>query len=324
MLLHPTIVFGLLLVGVLLVGSTLRTLALNYVVTAKVSAPLLSSGATITSPQPGQKFSHKTISVTGQCPSDSYINLYRNGMFSGTAVCIDNGYEIQTDLFEGLNDLKVQAYNSTDDAGPQTPIVQVTYTLSSTGGGSTGGGTDHYTPPTSGDTTLDEATNPLLLWSDYHFNVFSTQQPFQWTLRFQSGLPPYATHVVWGDGQHSYFKVQNHNSFTIIHSYSEPGYYPIVVTASDARGRTVSLQLAALIKLPGASGTIGSITNPTPPQGSTDNSGIGRWMWLAWPTYLVVSLMAASFWLGERREILQLVKGANTSHNRERTRRRHP
>jgi hypothetical protein len=92
----------------------------------------------------------------------------------------------------------------------------------------------------------------------------------------------------------------------IRHTYTASGYYKINVHGTDADGRTVSIQLAALVKKPGARGTIGSIINessgPTAPAPGSSFS----WLLLAWPTYVVISVMAISFMLGERREYLRM------------------
>jgi hypothetical protein len=76
----------------------------------------------------------------------------------------------------------------------------------------------------------------------------------------------------------------------------------------DASGTTKTLQLAALIKPPGASGVINfnALTNaPTAePTGAIKTLAMKTksWLWLAWPTYIIIVLMLVSFWLGEREE----------------------
>jgi hypothetical protein len=295
--------FGALMVGVLLTGLSVRAIADQVHVTARIPAPPLTQAATITSPTDGQIIRTSPITVTGFCPDDSYINLYRNGMFSGAAVCVNHTYGITTDLFEGRNTLLVQAFNVTDDAGPATPPIDVTY-IPPASGGSTA---DQYIPtaPGSSDQGAQQQIGPLLLWSDYRFSVFTTKEDFTWKISLQSGKPPFSVNVNWGDGSVTQLKITGHDEFEISHRYANPGYYPILVAASDSSGDTAHLQLIALIKLPGALGTIGSIIS-----GRGDPSTISvpdfHWLFVAWPIYTVIALMILSFWLGERREFLQL------------------
>lgn len=306
LVLHPTTLFGLLVLGVLLAGLTYRSFAADYTVNAKVPAPPLATGATITSPTYGQQFTAKPITVTGSCPDDSYVKLFRNGMFSGTAVCVSNAFQIQSDLFVGTNDLQAQAYNITDAPGPQTPVVRVSYAPPVPPAGTAGpaGPGNKYIPPAQPGSK--ETTGPLLLWGDFQFSVFSTTQPFRWTLRFEHGTAPFATTVDWGDGQNTNLTVPDTQEFTITHSYSQPGNYSVVVSGHDSTGQTVSMQLVALIKLPGQAGLINEIVGKS---GSGSNS-LTHWLWWAWPTYLIVSLMAISYWLGERREIMYFLKNS--------------
>jgi len=109
----------------------------------------------------------------------------------------------------------------------------------------------------------------------------------------------------------SKMSVDTHEAFKISHRYATSGYYPIIVTGTDARSKVVSLQLVAFIKRPGDSATQGSILSPPADSGGNAKStggGMFPWLKYAWPTYGVVSVMALSFWLGERREFLQLMK----------------
>lgn len=119
----------LLCVGVLLVGLTLRGSADSYQVTAEVLAPLPTMPATITSPADQTHFTSEPISVTGTCPENTYVNLYRNNVFSGTAICGSGqtSFQIDTDLFPGSNVLTAQVFNITDQAGPTSSSVTVWY-----------------------------------------------------------------------------------------------------------------------------------------------------------------------------------------------------
>jgi hypothetical protein len=307
-MLHPTSVFGLLVLGVFLVGLTYQTLALQYTVTAKVPAAALTVGANILDPADGQVVSARPITVTGDCPNNSYMKLYRNNLFSGVTSCVNNAFSIQTDLSVGDNALRIRDYNATDDPGPATATVHITYQPPDNGGVNPGD-TPTPTSPQTPAAGPAAAAPPLQLWSDYHFNAISVGQTCSWTLSFRTGKSPYSLRVAWGDNQNTHLSVPSHKPFTISHSYQNPGYYPVMVRGNDAAGRTVSLQLVAFVKHAGGSNAINDIVNSQrKPVSSQTATGIKKWLWVAWPTYTVVSLMAVSFWLGEQRQVLQVVK----------------
>jgi hypothetical protein len=126
-LLHPFTVMVLLCAGVLITGTTIRSFAVSYDVTATVPAPLPGSPAVITSPTDQQHFSTTPIAVTGTCPPQSYVKLSRNGAFSGVSQCVNQSFQIQTDLSLGANQLAAQVYSLTDQAGPAGASIAAYY-----------------------------------------------------------------------------------------------------------------------------------------------------------------------------------------------------
>jgi hypothetical protein len=329
LIMHPTATFAMLILGVFLAAFTYNAVAADYTVNAVVEAPPLVSGAYILNPTDNKVFTSRPISVYGECPDDSYVKLTRNGMFSGVAICENGAFQIVTDLFDGNNDLQAQDYNITDQPGPITPKVHVVYNPPAGGqNGSTegpsSGASGTFTPPSSDSYIPDEsgtANIPLLLSSDYHFNVFTTSDDFEWRMQYNTGVAPYLTHIDWGDGKKSTMTVPSHEPFKISHRYSDRGYYRIVVTGADAKKRTVALQLVAYIRKPGDPATNGNILNPSTSSRGTGNmpQGGGNFRWLVYaalPTYVVVVVMVFSFWLGERREFLELAMKTVRVHGR--------
>lgn len=126
-ILHPATIFMLLCVGVFLVAWTFRTFAQNITVTASIFAPLPSSPATITYPVSDVHFTTATLTLTGSCPSDSYVELYRNNAFSGLANCGPGvtTYVIVSDLSLGSNVLYAKVFNVTDNEGPQSAQITI-------------------------------------------------------------------------------------------------------------------------------------------------------------------------------------------------------
>lgn len=126
-LLHPFSVMVLLCVGVLIAGSTLRSFAADYNVTATVPAALPSAPAVITSHSNGQHVNETPIVVSGTCPPATYVMLYRNGVFSGVAQCNSGSFQITTDMSAGSNVLVSKVFNVTNQEGPAATPVTVVY-----------------------------------------------------------------------------------------------------------------------------------------------------------------------------------------------------
>ncbi|HUD06484.1 MAG TPA: hypothetical protein VMR34_01220 [Candidatus Saccharimonadales bacterium] len=307
-LLSPLVVFVWLCLAVFILGWTFRVLADSITITAVVPAVPLEEGATITSPINGANLTQTPIEVSGYCPNNSYINLYNNGVFAGTALCQSGVFQIEVDLFTGDNILIAQDYNFTDQAGPTTPSVQVTYKQSTNG-------TTQSSAPSSSTTTPNSVNVPkvlpLLLTSSFHYQTFAIGSPFSWQLDLQGGNPPFKVMINWGDGKTTNMTFNSDSVFTITHSYIEAGYFPIRVFATDSEGGHYMMQLSALIRSPGSAGILNSTGGPI--TGSTINNtpstGVEgflvdskNWLWLAWPTLIIVTLMMVGFWLGELQE----------------------
>ena len=125
--LHPASVMVQLCVGVLLFASTVAVFGDNYTVTAKVPADPLTEPAVITSPLDGGRFVTQAQTVTGTCPNNSYVKLFQSTVYVGVGWCNSNEFQISTLLNAGSNNLTVQDYNITDDAGPLSPAGITVY-----------------------------------------------------------------------------------------------------------------------------------------------------------------------------------------------------
>ena len=128
-LLHPASILVLLCAGVLIAGWTIRSFADSLTVSAVVEAPAPTSPATITSPSDQTHFTAVPVTISGSCVSNSYVQLYRNGSFSGVANCGAGvtSYQISTDLSLGSNDLYTRIFSITDNEGPQSSQITVFY-----------------------------------------------------------------------------------------------------------------------------------------------------------------------------------------------------
>lgn len=288
-LLHPSTVFILLCVGVLLVGWTWKANAsgtsdnLSYDVHARIPAPPLTEPALITNPATGKHFDSKPINVIGTCPNDSYVKLYRNFVFSGVANCIAGKFVIETDLFDGANSLQAQDFNITDDIGPAGNTVVVYYDAP-----------EPVAAP-SGSVQNPPAT-PLLITTDLNYTGYMVGQSAHWDIKTTGGNAPYGFTVDWGDGRHDTYALKSEGILRMEHVYKSAKDYVIKVQVSDSTHNEAFLQLIAIVRGSGPLISIGGSTiniNPNPKTG---------WTALIWPAYAIVALMTFSYWLGEREE----------------------
>jgi hypothetical protein len=293
---YPLFLFLLLSAGVFLIAWTFRVGA-DVLVTAKVAGPPVTSPAVITNPANGTHFTSIPINVSGTCPSNAaYVEIFRNNVMSGTALCNGGAFQLSTDLFPGANALVAHVFNVTDDKGPVSSTVTVYYDIPS--------------PPTSGPVTTPRsggpsATNLPILKTAFLYKGYHVGQPVVWPLELSGGQPPYAVSVDWGDGTSDLISRPQAGQFNVNHTYSQPGgaqnSFVIKVKATDADGKGAYLQFFVIIT-PQSIGAAGNIFTKSPPHIS---SGL-NWLWIAWPLYVVILLMAVSYLLGEREEIIIL------------------
>jgi hypothetical protein len=303
---HPVSILIILIAGVLMIGWTFQALAQSVIVSV-VHAPPLTVAAVIISPIAGSAFTDSPITVSGSCPDSSYVNLYDNNSFIGAAWCsAGNTWQIVAGLSSGQNNLLAQDYNITNDEGPASPAEAVS-----------------FMPPSpvfeqsnlpAGAVPTSEFTTPaypaLVVGADFYYQVFSSASTFSSVVSITDGVPPYTLIITWGDNANSTIKLATSSSLTILHKYKTPGYYPVIVNVSDAKGQKKTIQLAALIAPAGASGAI-NFNTKTPAASSSVpkvSAKAKKWLWLAWPAYAAVALMLVSYWVGERKEYSKLVK----------------
>jgi len=317
--LHPLVVFLFLCIGVLLVLSTWKSSAASYVVTAEVPAPVLTKPAVILSPINDSVVTDEPIIIKGSCPNNSYVKLERNNVFSGVAICLNNKFTINTDLFIGNNQLNVQDFNTTNSPGPISTPITITYSPptatpttpttspSSTSPKNTNTKNKANTQPTQSVTSA--IPKALIINTAYLYRVFNTGQTFSWKINLIGGVPPYSLSVSWGDGQKSAIILSSYQTtpnsvIDIKHTYQQPGDYLIKVSSFDHAGDNALIQLVAVIK--GTGNAIGPSGNATSNDEGSILPSIGYWAWLVWPAYLILSLMIISFWLGEREQYQML------------------
>ena len=325
-----------LCVGVMLAGYTRLVTADSvygsgsgdYTVRTSVPGPPPILPATIEDPDEAAMFKSSPITVSGNCPTNTYVSLTRNGTFTGIGLCDAAGsYHISTDLYPGNNQLVATDYNFTDVAGPVSAPVTVNYqppvVVVSTDGSNDSSAADITFMNTSsvasnGQTTPTTVIEPLILKTDFHFQGYYSGDATHWQFGIEGGDAPYAVSVEWGDGQHNLISLPDASGFTATHTYAKAGAYHgsyiIEVTATDANGHQTTLQSLAIINdRPAAAPTTGSSSKPFGLSGLSSDS-VQHVLRYAWPTYGVTVLMVSSFWLGERRELKAIKPLLHRSH----------
>lgn len=300
----------MLVLGVLMTGLTVYSFADSYVINAKVAAPLPASAATIDSPADQYHSAVQRITVSGTCPSDTYVQLYQNNVLSGIATCGTNTttYSLQIDLQPGSNTLEVRIFNITDDEGPRSAPITVWY--------------DPPQPPVSpvtpqagaGPSTPTQTPAPaaatetpfIITQEDFQYQVYSSGQTVTWTIALRGGVGPYVLGIDWGDDTQSTQTVDDLSNVTLTHTYrpTKDGVtnYTVSITATDKKGQQSFFQTTASVRRVGE-----------PAVATTTNSDRGfldilnDWLPFLWPIYAVCLLMTFSFWLGERQENYNLL-----------------
>ena len=329
---YPALAMVVLCVGVLMGGLSQVSSAAppnDIAVTASIIGPAPTSAATIDSPADGTRFTAKPVTVTGTCPADTYVELIRNGIASGVAICqADLTYSILTDLFDGVNALQSQVYNTTDVPGPISSTVTVYYDPPVQPGAPTTSQPSTSQPkPSSGGTTTPSQPNqpnqaavvpPLLLQTEFSYTGHFVGDPADFKFTVSGGQAPYAISIDWGDGTTKLLTVEQSGAFDVEHIYKSTGgfsgSYKITVSAADAlRNETILQTLTLIADKPIANG-LGSTGFDKGGPGLLPKFNRDFIVGLIWSAYTMVVLMVLSFWLGERHELNILKSNPRRSH----------
>lgn len=244
---------------------------------------------TISSPTSGSTFhGPDPVSVQGRCSADTLVQIYKNGVMAGAALCKSGAYQVAIDLFLGANSLTARAYNANNTPGPDSASVNVT--LSALGSASA-------------------AQNQFYITADQLYRGAYTGQPLSWNLTIAGGEAPYALNISWGDGKTDLISRPVAGPLAISHTYDQPssdrGSYNVTVKGSDQAGDSGFLQLVAIVSGDKKAVAFGSSTTGGSGTSTTITTTIIK---VAWQLMIVAVLVVASFWLGERHEFHLLSK----------------
>jgi hypothetical protein len=238
-----------------------------------------TTAAVITVPTDQQHFSISPVIVSGTCPDNTLVEIFKNDIFAGSTPCDDNGsYSIDTDLLIGKNTLTAKVYDALNQSGPDSNPVIVFY--------------DALPSQGSALASLGLDSAQLLLNTDAIFRGIFPNQELSMPIDILGGMPPYAVNIQWGDATNKVISRNNNVSFDAGHQYTKAGTYKVSIQATDSVGRVAFLTVATIVN--GQPAVVATTT-------STDTSSVSKLLVL-WPLYTGATAIVASFFLGERRE----------------------
>jgi hypothetical protein len=244
-----------------------------------VPAPPPKTAATISSPSNQQRFSSTPITVSGSCPTETLIEIFKNDIFAGSTPCSSTGsYSLQIDLLFGQNTLTAQVYDALNQAGPVSSPVTVFY--------------DYSPAQASASSFLNFSGAQLLLNSDAAYRGIFPNQQLNVPITVIGGTPPFAVNVQWGDSTNQIIPESTNTTFNASHIYKKAGTYRITIQASDSKQLVAFLTVAAIVNGQPALAASGNLSTPA----STNK------LLVLWPAFAIAVTALASFWIGERRE----------------------
>lgn len=237
-----------------------------------------TTAATIASPANGQHFTTSPITVSGTCPDQTLVVIYKNDIFGGSAPCVDGSFSLKVDLLIGQNTLIARVYDALNQAGPDSAAVTVFYDALPAQGA-----------PLS---PLNLPEKQLLLNTDAVYRGIFPGQALNVPITIIGGTTPFAVNVEWGDGTSTIIPRGDNATFNASHTYKKPGTYIISIQATDSAQRIAFLQVTAIVN--GVPETIAST--------STAATTPTNQILVLWPLFAIAVSVVTSFWLGEQRE----------------------
>jgi hypothetical protein len=233
-----------------------------------------TNAAGISIPRNGQVFTSTPITVSGTCNKDYLVEIFKNNVFAGSAICKGGSYSMQIDLFDGLNDIIARQYDSLNQAGPDSATTTVTFN----------------------NTIANSGTRPTIT-SAFAKRGADPGDALSWPITLSGGTAPYATSVDWGDkSTEELISRSTPGQFSIQHVYAQSGIYNVTVKVTDANGASAFLQVVGISNGPiqqTSSSSGGPITPPT------KTTKVIIW----WPMLALLSLVVVAFWLGKRHQL---------------------
>lgn len=241
-----------------------------------------TTGAVISVPDSDHHFTSSPIEISGTCPADTLVEIFRNDIFAGSTICDDKGkFTLSVDLLSGANTFIARVYDALNQAGPDSNKRTVYF---------------DFTASVAGPIrSFDTGAAPMTIITDAVYRGTFPGQEMSVPINILGGVPPYAVNILWGDTKNNLVSRADNQEFRQPHVYAKAGIYQIALQTTDSQGRVAFLTVAAIVNGQPDTVTATETKNSVTPQ-----------ILALWPLYTSAVAMVISFWLGERRERRQL------------------
>ena len=240
--------------------------------------------AVIKTPVDGQRLTESPVTVSGTCPDDTLVEIFKDDIFGGSTACTSSGtFTIDIDMLIGSNTLVAKVYDALNQTGPDSNKVSIYY--------------DAVPAQSAAYASLDLGGAQLLLNTDAVFRGVFPNKEMSLPLTILGGTAPYAVNILWGDSNNSVVSRNDSLTFKTTHTYKKAGTYQVSIQASDAKNRVAFISVVAIVN--GQS----TVANTTTSTTTTVNK-----LLVLWPLYIGTLAVVISFFIGEWRERRELNK----------------
>jgi hypothetical protein len=279
-----TILFFLIVFAfmvMLMTGSAAR--AYDQVGKGKIALSGFSKGpppdkpAVITNPVNKTVFDENIILVEGICEPGLFIEIYRNSVLAGGAICQEDGtFSVNITIVPGKNELQTKIHDSLWQYGPDSDIIVVWYNV-----------------------PIPDAPILLVYTKPIQDGMF-VDNYLELNYVISGGDAPYAASVRWGDGSVDTVSVRKTDgSYTVNHKYKKAGQFVITISVTDERDSRALIQSVVVVHETGQDIPLVARTCQDSSCLGVSNGLLGTLDW-AWPALIVATLMTISFWVGEK------------------------
>ncbi len=257
-----------------------------------VQGPPPSQAPLIVQPVNNSHVTSNIIDVKGLCEAGLVVEVYRNGAFSGSVFCNSDGnFKLTITLIPGSNQLHARQGDSFGRYSPDSATTTVFYDVPTSVQQRSAG---------AGGVTA----RPLLIYTTPVQWGVSPGNTLKLDYQINGGLPAYAVTIDWQDkSRNDLYSHEDEGDFSATHRYNQPGQYTVTIFASDKLGNHALIQTTIIVN--GKGTTAATIDPCAQPAAATTlecyfPNRITAFLDRVWPALIVATLMAASFWVGER------------------------
>lgn len=255
-----------------------ETIGNNRAITLKgfSKGPPPDTAAEITSPLYKNVFDESGVEIEGICEPGLFIEIYRNDVLAGGAICSDAGtFKVFITLVPGKNIIYTKIHDALYQYGPESKRITLWYNVP------------------------DTLVPPLMIKTKAVQKGILHNQDLHLSYSIAGGQEPYSVYIDWGDGTVAEIvHVNKPGTQNVSHKYRKTGQFVITIRAADKNNQQFTIQTVIVVH-PDSHSLVATGLNEC--TGSSCGSlNIVRLMNWAWPALIVATLMTLSFWIGEK------------------------